>query len=157
MIDTATNTVVASVPVGNSTIGVTITPDGAFAYMTSPLAGNVLVIDTATNTLTATIKVGSLPTFIAFARPDPLSSLIAQVETLIAEGSLTQNQGDGLIDKLNEAAAKLDAGEIGAACNQLSSFINQVQAFINSSALTQAQGQSLIDGANAIRIDLDCR
>ena len=35
MIDTATNTVTATVPVGDGPIGVAVTPDGAHAYVTN--------------------------------------------------------------------------------------------------------------------------
>jgi hypothetical protein len=82
--------------------------------------------------------------------------LIDEVEALITGGALTQNQGAGLINKLNQVSAKLDAEQTTAACNQLSAFINQVQAFINSHALTPAQGQTLIDGANAIKTNIGC-
>ena len=51
MIDTASNTVVATVPV-TGPIGIAITPDGKHAYFT---AGNVSVIDTASNTVVATV------------------------------------------------------------------------------------------------------
>jgi len=55
VIDTAINTVVATVPVGFSPSGVAITPDGTRAYVTgSPVS----VIDTATNTVVATLPVG---------------------------------------------------------------------------------------------------
>src|SRR5262249_15558876 len=60
VIDTATNTVVATVPVGLGPDGVAITPDGTHAYVTgSPIS----VIDTATNTVVATVPVpvGRLP------------------------------------------------------------------------------------------------
>ena len=87
---------------------------------------------------------------------DQIATLIAQVQALIANGTLTQNQGDGLIDKLNQVIAKLAAGQTGAACNQMSAFINQVQPFINSGVLTQAQGESLINAANAIKVNLGC-
>lgn len=97
---------------------------------------------------------------LAIAKPqspqDQIASLIAQVESIIADGSLTQNQGDGLIDKLNRVASKPDDGQTGAACNQLGAFINQVNAFINNGSLSQTQGQSLIDGANAIQTSLGC-
>lgn len=78
-----------------------------------------------------------------------LSQIIAQVKALITGGTLTQNQGDGVIDKLNQVIAKLDAEQTGAACNQLNSFIN-------NGSLTQAQRQALIDGANAIKADIGC-
>jgi len=129
------------------------------AGWTSPYYA-VSVISTATNTVTATIPVGASPFAIAFAGPqspqDQIASLIDQVEALIAGGTLTQNQGAGLIDKLNQVSTKLDAGQTGAACNQLSSFISQVQAFINSHALSQAEGPSLIDAANAVKTNLGC-
>ena len=87
---------------------------------------------------------------------DQLSALIAEVEALITAGTLTQNQGDGLIDKLNQVIAKLANDQTGAACNQLNAFISQVNAFINDGSLTQAQGQALINAVNAIKADIGC-
>jgi hypothetical protein len=42
-----------------------------------------------------------------------ISSVIAQVEALIAGGALTRNQGAGLIAKLEGVNAKLDRGKSG--------------------------------------------
>ena len=160
VLDTATNTVSTTVPVGSFPIGVTVRPDGAFAYVANQDSNNVSVVNTTTNTVTATIPVGNGPQFIAFAKPltpqDQLAALIDQVEALIAGGTLTQNQGSGLIDKLNQVVTKLNNNQTGAACNQLSSFNSQVSAFINSRVLTQAQGQALIDAVNAIKTNLGC-
>jgi YVTN family beta-propeller protein len=65
VIDTATNTVVATVPVGNLPNGVAVTPDGKHAYVTWLLAnnvsGNVSVIDTATNMVVANGRGGACP------------------------------------------------------------------------------------------------
>jgi YVTN family beta-propeller protein len=47
VIDTATNTVIATVPVGGGPSGVAVTPDGSRVYVTSGIG--VSVIDTATN------------------------------------------------------------------------------------------------------------
>jgi YVTN family beta-propeller protein len=58
VIDTATNTVVTTIPV-SGTAGIALTPDGTQAYVTSPGAGTVSVIDIATNTLVATISFGT--------------------------------------------------------------------------------------------------
>ena len=132
-----------------------ITPNGAFAYITNQGSNSVSVIDTATNTVTDTIPVGNNPFGIALQQTqspqDHIAAAIAQVNALIAGGTLTQNQGAGLIDKLNQVLIKLAANQTGAACNQMSSFINQVNALINNGALTQAQGQALINAANAIK------
>jgi len=59
VIDTATNTVIATVAQAQP-VGVAITPDGSRAYVSNnpTAAGSVSVIDTATNTVTATVGVG---------------------------------------------------------------------------------------------------
>ncbi len=70
MIDTATNTVIATIAVGDGPVGVAVSPDGTRAYVTNQFDGDTLsVIDTATNTVTATIAVGDDPTGVAVS-PD---------------------------------------------------------------------------------------
>lgn len=97
---------------------------------------------------------------LKFLRQGLPSILVAasrrSTEIRIADGTLSQNQGDGLIDKLNQIRLKLDGDRTGGACNQLSSFIRQVDAFIDSRALNQTQGQSLINSANTIKTSLGC-
>jgi YVTN family beta-propeller protein len=62
VIDTATNTVIATIPVGESPRGVAVTPDGSKVYVTNvelpPNPPVVSVIATATNTVIATIPLG---------------------------------------------------------------------------------------------------
>jgi YVTN family beta-propeller protein len=65
VIDTGTNTLIATVPVGSEPAGVAITPNGAFAYVTNYGGSTVSVIATATNTVTATVTVGSQPLGVA--------------------------------------------------------------------------------------------
>jgi YVTN family beta-propeller protein len=65
VIDTATNAVVATIPVGLSPIGVAITPNGRQAYVSDDRSNTLSVVDTATNTVTATLKVGVGPNAIA--------------------------------------------------------------------------------------------
>src|SRR5437899_6572939 len=65
VIDTATYSVVATIPVGQYPAGVAITPNGAFAYVANFNSNNVSVIDTATNTVTATVTVGTNPLGVA--------------------------------------------------------------------------------------------
>jgi YVTN family beta-propeller protein len=62
VINTATNKVTATIPVGRGPVGVAVTRNGSKVYVTNanePDIGTVSVIDTATNTVTATIFVGS--------------------------------------------------------------------------------------------------
>jgi YVTN family beta-propeller protein len=61
VIDTATNTVVTTVPLEGPPGGIAVAPDGKHVYVTLTFLSIVSVIDTATNTVVATVPVGSLP------------------------------------------------------------------------------------------------
>jgi len=76
VINTATNTVITTVPVGTFPFGAAITPDGTRAFVTIINPGTVSVINTATNTVTATIPVGECPFGIAIS---PLAPAAASV------------------------------------------------------------------------------
>ena len=58
VIETATNSVLATVGVGPSPHGIAISPDGARAYVASHTGTGVSVIQTATNTVQTTVPVG---------------------------------------------------------------------------------------------------
>jgi YVTN family beta-propeller protein len=55
VINTATNTVVATVNVGLLPQGIVISPNGALAYVANGNSNTVSVINTATNTVVATV------------------------------------------------------------------------------------------------------
>jgi YVTN family beta-propeller protein len=77
VIDTATNTVSATIQVGNRPYGVAVTPDGGKVYVANnEFFGSVSVIDTATDAVVGTITVGSLPIGVAVT-PDGASVYIA--------------------------------------------------------------------------------
>ncbi len=76
VIDTTTNSLIATIPVGVAPEGVAITPDGARAYVTTAGISVVTVISTATNTVIATIPVGMLPVGIAIT-PDGTRAYVA--------------------------------------------------------------------------------
>jgi|SRR5712671_4242095 len=61
VIDTATNAVSATIPVGPTPMGVAVSPDGSKVYVANELH-DVSAIDTATNTVIATIPFGPFPT-----------------------------------------------------------------------------------------------
>jgi YVTN family beta-propeller protein len=67
VIDTETNTVIATIPVGTFPMGVAVSPDGSKVYVTNTASAsnNVSVIDTAKNRVTATIPVGQFPLGVA--------------------------------------------------------------------------------------------
>src|SRR5262249_12193000 len=66
VIDTGTNTVVATIPSGTTPCctgpqQVTISPDGTRGYVTNYGDGTVTVFDTSNNTVLATVGVGTQP------------------------------------------------------------------------------------------------
>jgi YVTN family beta-propeller protein len=69
VIDTATASVIATIPVAAGPAGVAVTPNGRFVYVVNQQANSVSVISAATNTVVATIPVGSFQREIAIT-PD---------------------------------------------------------------------------------------
>jgi len=69
VIDTATNTVVATVPVAVNPIGVAVSPDGTRVYVTHEFSKTVSVIDSAINAVVATVPVAVNPIGVAVS-PD---------------------------------------------------------------------------------------
>ncbi len=68
VIDTPTNTVDTSIPVGAHPAGVAVAPGGGFVYVTNYADGTVSVVDTATLTVTATVTVGQNPDGVVVTR-----------------------------------------------------------------------------------------
>ena len=75
VIDTATNTVTTTVPVGRFPEGIAVTPDGSTVLVVNDGDNNVSVIATATNTVTGTIAVVSLPGPVAIT-PDGTTAYV---------------------------------------------------------------------------------
>ena len=65
VIHTATNTVVKTIPVGTSPVGVAVTPDGTKVYVANIGSNTVSVIARPGNTVVATIPVGTGPVGVA--------------------------------------------------------------------------------------------
>ena len=65
VIDTTTNKVTATIPVGSNPMGVAISPDGTKVYVVNAHSNDVSIIDTATNIVIATVPVGSSPKGVA--------------------------------------------------------------------------------------------
>lgn len=65
VVSTLTNSLVASIQVGNFPYAVAVEPTGALVYVANYNSGTVSVIDAATTMVTATIPVGASPRAIA--------------------------------------------------------------------------------------------
>lgn len=87
VIDTATFSVEATVPVGSSPADVAVTPNGRFAYVANFFGHSVSVISAASNTVVATVPVGTSASGIAinpngsFAYVSGSSSNISVIDT----------------------------------------------------------------------------
>ena len=84
VIDTATNTVTATIPVGHEPFGVAVHPDGSTVYVTNSGDGTISVIDTATNTVITTITVGGDILYGIAATPDGSTLYVANAYGSIA-------------------------------------------------------------------------
>jgi len=78
VIDTATDTVTATVNVESHPMGVAVTPDATKVYVTNEFSNTVSVIDTATNQVTANVSVGNDPMGIAVS-PDGTKVYVTNV------------------------------------------------------------------------------
>jgi YVTN family beta-propeller protein len=88
VVDTSTNTVVATVTVGNSPFGVAVNPGGTRAYVANAFSSDISVIDTSTNTVIATVALDNTPYGVALT-PDgahayvtnPVSNSVSVIDT----------------------------------------------------------------------------
>jgi YVTN family beta-propeller protein len=69
VIDTTSNTITTTIPVGANPAGLALTPDRVFLYVVNVTGNTVSVIATATNAVVATVPVGTIPFGIAIT-PD---------------------------------------------------------------------------------------
>ena len=79
-----------------------------------------------------------------------ISALGDEVRKLADGEALDNNQATELLNRLENSAEKLEAGDMTPALWQLGGFANQVKRYINEGSLSPEAGQSLID--TAIRI-----
>jgi len=134
---------------------------GATTVRTAGLAsGSVFPIGTTTVTYTVTDTSGnsaSCSFTVTVETPQAaIQDLINRVQALINQGALNQQNGQGLINKLQAALDDLNNGNTGKACDELDSFIDKVQGYIQHGTLTPAQGQPLIDSARHVKNTLGC-
>lgn len=92
----------------------------------------------------------ALARYHATSACERIELLIADVQGLVGSGALTQQQGNGLIAKLEEATKVLEKQNVNPAIRKLGDFIDQVESYVMNGKLTLAEGQPLIDAANAI-------
>ena len=83
VIDTATNNVTATVPVGTGPFGVAINPDGKEAYVANIYSNTTSVINTTNNTVIATVPVGIYPSGVSVT-PDGKEAYVVNVDGTVS-------------------------------------------------------------------------
>lgn len=90
---------------------------------------------------------------------DAVTLLEDEIASLVAGGVLSEDQGAGLSDKLDAAAASLarsNPNSARPACNQMTAFVNQVNAFARNGTLPGSTAAELLGAADAIRDEIGC-
>lgn len=87
---------------------------------------------------------------------DLIRGLIAEVNSLVSDGSLSSGNGNALVASLQSALRSLNRGSADAACGQVGAFIGQVQEYISERNVSDATGQALINSANDLHAALGC-
>ena len=85
------------------------------------------------------------------ATPVERAQMLTQsVNSLVQDGLISAGDGEQLIQKLDNVAAKVQNGSIGAALNNINAFINKVNALVNSRRMNQVTGEQVTADANAL-------
>jgi len=80
VVNTGTNSVSATIPVGHNPVSVAVTPSGSAAYVTNAGSNSVSVIDTNALTVLTTITVGGNPVSVAIT-PDGKQAYVANARS----------------------------------------------------------------------------
>jgi YVTN family beta-propeller protein len=93
VIDTASNTVVGTVTVGITPVGVAVTPDGKQAFVAEEGSKNVSVIATVSNTVVATIQMGGIPHAVAVTPDGTLAYVTSNISNSVGDRHGQQESG----------------------------------------------------------------
>jgi YVTN family beta-propeller protein len=158
VIDTVTNTVVATVPVGATPVGVAVNPAGTFVYVANSFSNTVSVIDTVTNTVVATVPVGVFSfgvavnpagTFAYVTNSDAVSvfdtanSIVSVIDTASNTVVATVRVGLSLPDFLGQSlpgVAVNPAGTLVYVTNLVSSTVSVIDTVTNTVTATVPVG-----------------
>ena len=102
VIDTASNTITTTIPVGSIPISLVLTPNGASLYVANGGSSTVSVVDPATNTVVATVPVGNTPfatavspsgafVYVANLRGNSVSVIDTATNTVVATVPVGRN------------------------------------------------------------------
>lgn len=140
VIDTASNTVVATIAVGSDPDGVAVSPDGKRVYVSNFGSHNVSVIDTERQAVAATISVGRGPVGLAASRSD---------------GSLlVTNREDDSVSIINPVTNRVTATvAVGKGPDAVAITADGARAYVTNSSSTEPGIVSVIDPARGREVE----
>jgi YVTN family beta-propeller protein len=150
VIDMASNTVTATMPVGDHPQGLAVNPAGTRVYVTNWYSNTVSVIDTGSNTVAATVTVGTSPmrvtvsptgakVYVSNAGSGTVSVIDAATNTVV-ETIATGGEARGI--QVNPSGTKAYVANFGSSPNNVSVIDTTTNAVAKTIALT---GNSPID------------
>ncbi len=117
VLDTASNMIVATIPVGSYPAGIALNSAGTEGYVVNDGAGTVSVIDLATDAVTATIGVGANPLYAAVT-PDDTQVFVT-------------NDADGTVSVIDTSSNQVTATiPVGSHPNEVAVSPDGTQAFV---------------------------
>ena len=138
VIDLATNTVVATVPVGGYPQGVAVNPAGTAVYTANSDTNDVTVIDTATYK-TATIPAGASPVG-AVISPDGTRIYVANCNDAVNTVTVIDRATNTVVDKI-----LCGSGSIALAAHPDGSVIFVVNIFESTVAILSTETHKVVD------------
>ena len=121
-----------------------------------PAPGSVFPIGTTTVTYTVNDAHGNSASCSFTVTVLTPQAVIQNLINQVTASSLTGQQKNGLLAKLNAALSAINSGQQNVACNKLSEFVNSVGVLIGNGSLTAAQGNAWISSANHVRNTIGC-
>lgn len=114
VVGTSTNTVTATINVGNNPNATAVTPDGLYLYVPNNLDGTVSVINTANNSVIATLTVGLGPSSVAITPNGNYAYITNQNDSSI---SIIKNASTGTPTVIGDLLIDTGAVAIAIASN----------------------------------------
>lgn len=143
VIDTATNTVIATVTVGSFPIGVAVNPAGTRVYVASDGDGTVSVIDTTTNTVVDTVVTGVLSIEGLAVSPDGTRVYLANCDSdsVSVLDTATNTMGDTIpVGTFAEGVALNPSGTRAYVTNRFSDDVSVIDTTSNTVTATIGVG-----------------